>query len=169
MNHYNIALVPKKMSDKVVQCAQQFAEIADQYILGKQSLPHVTLCQFVIEPEFIEQIWQQANKLIPQQTIELTFNELSCITFDNQIFWTSLMPNHREWLTDLHEKTAKMLMKAPKRYDPHMTLFNTRNKDYQRLVEAYKPNYTPICDEFTLALGKSDGIGQLTEILLMRD
>ena len=46
-----------------------------------------------------------------------------------------------------------------------MTLINTKDPAYKVLVRKLSETYVPISDIFILALGKSDAIGQLTEII----
>lgn len=86
MPKYNLALIPVSKGDEAVEYAKQLSELADKYILGKDSLPH-------------------------------------------------------------------------------MTLLNTRNKDYEKDVDSIKKSYNPISDKFVLSLGHSDDVGQLTKIL----
>jgi hypothetical protein len=49
VNKYNIALLPISKSINVIKCAQFLSKISDQYQLGRNSLPHVTLCQFNVD------------------------------------------------------------------------------------------------------------------------
>ncbi len=56
MQRYNIAILPidTALTDKITHISRQyFLETQDEYILGDDGLPHVTLCQF--KTETIEQ------------------------------------------------------------------------------------------------------------------
>ena len=59
------------------------------------------------------------------------------------------------------------IIKLPikKNFDPHITLISSKNKDYKKEADEISRSYTPITDTFILTLGKSDAIGQLTEII----
>jgi 2'-5' RNA ligase len=166
MPKYNLALTPISHGDEVVKCANQFSSMANTYLLGENSLPHVTLYQFEASERLIEDIWKRVNESWKKDLIELKFEEFSCISFDNEIFWTSLLPNNRENLFKMHALIAELLGKPIKsNFDPHMTLFNTKNSDYKNDVELIKSTYKPISDTFVLSLGHSDDVGQLSKII----
>lgn len=164
LKKYNIALVPTTENDSVIKCAQYFSKISDRYQLGENSHPHVTLCQFHADEKEIDELWTQVCELIPEQQIYLEFKEFSCITFDNNIFWVSLMPDQRDILNEMHQIVANAI-KSPinKSYDPHMTLINTKDSEYIKMAIALEKTYSPISDNFVLAIGECDSIGQLTK------
>ena len=166
MKKYNIALTPVSESRSIIKCAQNFSAIADQYLLGEKSLPHVTLYQLMIDENDIDHIWGKIYQSLEQHIIDLKFEKFSCITFDNSIFWVSLLPNHCDTLMKIHSLISGAINKPIKNnYDPHMTLISTKNKAYENLVNEFSKFYTPIQDTFVLSLGKSDDIGQFTELL----
>lgn len=163
---YNFALIPNTKSDEVIMFANKFSNISDKYLLGQCSLPHVTLYQFEIDECKVDYLWKLACKTLEEKTMNLEFDKFSCLTFDNKVYWVSLLPNDCEELHKMHAIIAEIINKPiNKKFDPHMTLINTKNKDYEREVERLLSSYTQIADQFTLSLGKSDDIGQLTEII----
>src|SRR6185312_16173512 len=99
---YNLALIPVSKSNEVLVFATQLLHLADNYLLGEESLPHVTLYQFHAEENDIHSIWEKANQGWQYQPLNLVFNEFSCITFDNQIYWVSLLPDNRDILHKMH-------------------------------------------------------------------
>lgn len=107
-SRYNIALIPSSESDSVVKCAYFLSDIADSYLLGKHSLPHVTLCQFQANESDIESIWEKARNELSQTSIELTFEKFSCITFDKSTFWASLLPDNGDELMKMHSVIASI-------------------------------------------------------------
>lgn len=166
MPKYNLALTPLSKGDETVKCANQLSKLADKYLLGEESLPHVTLYQFEAEEKAIADIWNRVEKAWKEEPIELEFKEFSCISFDGAIFWTSLLPNNGDKLQKMHSLIAQVLDKPIKKsFDPHMTLFNTKNKNYEKDVDTIKSSYKPISDKFILSLGHSDDTGQLTRII----
>ncbi len=163
---YNIALVPTSKIEQNIQLSQNFSIIADQYLLSEKSLPHLTLYQFTENSDYINVIWKRMCDRIEQKEIYLTFKEFSCLTFDNEVFWTSLLPDKRIILSDMHKLVAEILNLPVKiNYDPHMTLINTKNKDYEHFSMEQLKNYTVIEDTFMLSLGESDEIGQFIKML----
>jgi 2'-5' RNA ligase len=163
---YNLALMPVSKDDEIIMHANQLSKLADKYLLGKESLPHVTLYQFEAEEKEVENIWKKVKMSWQGGLIELEFKEFSCISFDDIIFWVSLLPNNCENLHKLHGLIASALDKPIKKnFDPHMTLINTKNKDYEKDVDTIKKSFKPISDAFVLSLGSSDALGQLTSVI----
>lgn len=167
LKKYNIALIPKSASKRITDFASNLSNISDQYLLGEHSLPHVTLYQFTAKEENIDVICQKiASSSIPR-AINLKFNDFSCITFNQKIFWASLLPDRINDLHNMHKMIAEIIGHPIKsNYDPHMTLMSTQDKEYESLVDELKPNYAPINDEFILSIGESDDIGQISKNLI---
>lgn len=169
MPKYNIALIPIRESDRVVDFVKEnFASIADKYQLGEKSFPHVTLCQFMAEESDLLTIWDEVCQSLKQQSVELEFTKFSSMTVGNS-FWVSLLPHDSSALHDMY-KTVSHLVKNPIKnalgyYDPHMTLINTKEEKFEEIVNQLAGSYTPIKDTFVVALGKSDDLGQLTEVI----
>lgn len=171
---YNLALTPCTKGHDVIALAQQFAPIADQYLLSelpsKRSLPHVTLYPFEVDEKQIDSIWKQVCAAWNEQPIKLNFTNFSCLTFGGGIYWVSLLPD-KNYSNDLHRMhdLLKKTVNLPKQrvFDPHMTLISTKNKDYEQEVDKLVHSYVHalIVDEFVLSLGESDGIGQLIKII----
>lgn len=163
MPKYNLALIPISCGNEVIRYANQFSTMADKYLLGSNSLPHVTLYHF--ETDRVEDIWKQVTDVWNEKSILLNFFEFSCVSFDNCIFWASLLPDNGDELHRMHRLIAQVLEKPVKEnFEPHMTLFNTKHKDYEKEVNELKKTYTPISDKFILSLGKSDDVGQFSEV-----
>jgi len=163
---YNLALIPQTKVNEVICLARQFSGIADQYLLGENSNPHVTLYQFKVEEKDINDIWTRVSKQWEVKPIKLEFNKLSCTTFDDLTYWVSLLPNQRAILHKMHHNMADRIgLPVIKSFDPHMTLINSKNKDSEKEVQKLSPFYHTITDTFVLCLGRSDRVGQLTKII----
>lgn len=166
IKRYNIALIPSTASQLIVSCASNFVSISDCYQLGGTSLPHVTIYQFTAGEDEISSIIEKIKTTAVHRAIELSFDTFSCITFDNRVYWASLMPNKVEELNQMHQQIAKQLNQPIKpTYDPHMTLMSTLDSSYETLVDEVKRDYQPIKDNFILTLGESDEIGQYLRVL----
>lgn len=158
--------MPMAINDEIVRLSLEFSDLADNYILGEKSLPHLTLYQFEVEEEEIVSIWEQLCEKWKEVPIDLMFEKFSCLTFDNHVFWVSLLPNHMEALHDMHEKIASIINKPIKKtFNPHMTLVNTKDKEYEVKIDIYSGSYKQLRDMFILKLGRCDDIGQFTEII----
>lgn len=166
LKKYNIALIPTTVKENFIKNSQYFYKISDQYQLGEKSLPHVTLYQFHAKEQDIEQVWMKICGALLEHSIRLEFKEFSYITFNNTIFWISLLPDQRDALNKMHQLVAKTVnVPINKSYDPHLTLVNTKNKKYKEIANELEKSYLPTSDDFVLALGECDDIGQFTKII----
>lgn len=166
LKKYNIALVPKSKTEEIVNVSEKFLEIADQYKLGDESLPHVTLCQFQADEKKINKIWDQVCEALSEHMLELEFKDFSCITFNNIIFWVSLMPDQRSALDRMHRLVANIVnVPVNKHYDPHMTLISTKDAQYKEKAHEILKSYSTISDKFVISLGECDSVGQFTKLL----
>lgn len=163
---YNLALIPQIKSEAFLRVAHQFSDIADQYLLGKKSNPHVTLYQFEMEENEVNRIWARVCEGWETKPVTLEFNKFDCRTFDDLTNWASLLPDQRIILHKMHHRIADLLGLPVKAvFDPHVTLFNSKNKEYEQKVARLFLSYNKIIDTFVLCLGRSDAVGQLIEIL----
>jgi len=163
---YNLALLPSVKTDEVIKFARNFTAISETYLLGPKSLPHVTLCHFFAEETEIDDIWVQACKTLPLKKLALEFTQFKCVTFDDRLYWISLLPAKTDLLHKMHAIAIECLAVQPKRsFDPHMTLTNTRDPECQKEVDKYSTFYSVISDIFYLSLGRCDNVGQYTEVI----
>jgi 2'-5' RNA ligase len=170
LKKYNIALVPVLQNEKIIRCAEYFLKISDQYQLGKNSLPHVTLCHFQANENEIDLLWKRVCKRLEKHQLELTFEYFSCTTFDNKIYWISLIPDQSSTLDKMHQTVAAIVNQPiNQHYDPHMTLLNTKDINYKNMLNEMRQSYTTISDHFALALGERDAVGQLIKILYQEE
>ena len=165
-NRYNVALLPITQNDNVINLAKKFSAISDCYLLGDGSLPHITLCQFTAEDSTINSIWESICACDIEKKLYLTFETFSFVTFDDCTFWVSLLPDNCDKLIKMHSIIKDIVKnELTKAYDPHMTLANSKNREYKNFSDSICKQYATIRDEFILSLGKSDLIGQYTEIV----
>lgn len=165
-NRYNLALIPTSKSDSFIELAHGFSEIAYQYLLGENSLPHITLRHFEAHEFEIASIWQETLPIMEKKPITLELSSFSFTTSDNHIYWISLLPNRTNLLYRLHSEINRILRTQPKKpFDPHLTLLNTTKNNYQKDINKMALSFKPITDSFKLTLGRSDVIGQYREAL----
>lgn len=162
---YNLALLPIDKSEDFVFLSKKFSSAETKYQLGKNSHPHVTLCQFFMEENQIDFIWEKICNSLEKNALDLEFKSFSCITFDNSTFWISLLPTD---VSILHEMQAEILsilnLSNKKPYDPHLTLISTSDASYKIKAEPFIKEYLTISDKFILSLGECDEIGQFISI-----
>lgn len=171
---FNIAYIPTANQTRFIELAKEQARIAQAatYCLGPSSLPHVSLCHFMAEEHHIPKIWAEIGAL-KLSMLNLRFESIRDKSYSDDspyggLSWISLMPNHLQELADVHLKIAKIikhpLNHAYQDYDPHLTLLNSKNKAACLLLSGASIA-PPIEDDFILALGTIDAVGQLTKIL----
>ncbi|CEG57404.1 2'-5' RNA ligase family protein [Legionella fallonii] len=172
---YNIAYIPSRNQEHFIQVAQELAATAhpETYCLGPSSFPHISLCHFVMDSESIEGIWRQISNLsLPPLT--LSFATRRSKSYANHprwggVCWISLMPDHLDELTRIHLEIAAIIKKplnaAFKDYDPHLTLFNSCNEKACELFNKSPQVLPPLNEQFVVALGLLDEVGQITKIL----
>jgi hypothetical protein len=163
---FNIALIPITKSAEFIQCAKNFYGIATTYKLGVDSLPHVTICQFMAEENDVAAIWETICDSSALQSILLNFNAYSFFSSEAKS-WISLLPDHLDALVETHFIAANLIEtrigRCFKSYDPHMTLVSTQEKNFKAIAMAHK--IRPIQDLFVLSLGKADELGQYQKVL----
>jgi len=163
---YNLALMPQKKGAAVVEFAQNFSDLADHYLLGENSYPHVTLYQFETDEAALNALGERLKREWQERPLALEFNEWTYVTYDNSTYWLSLMPNQSEILHKMHAHIADLIQQPVKEsFTPHMTLMNSKMKEGAKEIQARWHLYATIADYFVLTLGKSDPVGQFTEIL----
>lgn len=173
---YNIALVPNNRQMFIDYAHHSiYAANKNNYLIGERSIPHITLCHFITEPDQIPILWQsmQADQLEKTNLfIRLAFirsKTYSANSIAEDGSWISLIPNHIAELNLLHQRIAKMIKyptnAAWEHYDPHLTLLNTKDLPLCQAIATPTLVNPPFEDQFSLVLGTSDAVGQLTHIL----
>ncbi len=171
---YNLAFLPAT-PEPFIQYARDLSREAlpHSYLLGENSLPHVSSCHFAIETQQISTIWEKVCDLkLP--TLTLTFNRKRSKSYANHpqwggVCWVSLIPDQQDELTRIHWEIAQII-KTPLNaafadYDPHLTLFNSKEEKTCHLFNSNPKVQPPFQDHFKIALGLIDDVGQITEIL----
>lgn len=171
---YNLALIPSQ--DKIEAFAayaqNTFPIKPDLYLLGTYSIPHVTLCHFVADAKNIHEIVSIVRTMnIP--LMELTFAKQRSKTYPadsiwGQWSWVSLLPDKIAELKNLHLQIAKIVKPtnaAFADYDPHLTLFNSKDHTACNRINLATDASPVLSDSFHIALGRLDDIGQIKEVL----
>ena len=164
MKRFNIAYVPKHNSKKFIELSERFHLKSHNYNLGKNSLPHITICQFIIDENEISQIWNEVCSKMGKYSITLIFSCFSNIFFDEKLFWLSIIPDLNQQLIDTFNIVSKIVKPIRNEaFDPHLTLFNyfPDNLNINFPIE----ENIKIEEEFELILGESDNAGQLKNII----
>jgi hypothetical protein len=164
---FNIILIPISKGAEVAAIAKKLYSISAGYKAGEGSLPHVTLCQFYADREDINPIWKGICETSINKTIDLKFESISCLNVIGYN-WVSLVPNNLDELMKMHLTVTsfidKPIGKCFEKFDAHMTLINTLMDDYKGVVAEVLPEVF-FQDTFKLAVGESDEVGRLENIL----
>jgi hypothetical protein len=171
---YNIALVPtEENADPFVKYSTtMFSVKAAEYSLGVNSKAHVTLCHFEAEEKEINDIVTKVRAL-NQPAVQLTFSTQRSKTYPTHLVWgqwswVSLISDKLDELKKLHLRVAEIVRPtnaAFDAYDPHMTLFNSYDKEQCAAINQSQQLGTPLTGKFEIILGSLDDVGQVTEIL----
>ena len=163
---YNIAFIPQSKNNDIVKLISKFNVNFGEYKLGKNSNSHVTLLHFYMDENKIERAWFNIRSLFSTAEVTLSFYNYSYLTFDERIFWISLLPDKKNFLNKMHLEICDFLqIKHRPIFDPHMTLFCTDQKIHEGMLLELTTHQALITDNFILSLGESDDIGQLTKII----
>lgn len=165
MKIYNIAYVPRSTQDLFIKLASSADVTKEGYCLAEDSYPHITICQFNFNSkDDLNLLWEDVCYSIEHLSIQLTFQIVSDITFNDKLYWISLLPMQVDELHRAYEIISKKVeQKRKDKYDPHLTLFNYLKKDMKKVLNPV--DIFPIKDDFDLILGESDEIGQLKNII----
>ncbi|ARN85121.1 2'-5' RNA ligase family protein [Candidatus Nucleicultrix amoebiphila] len=166
---YNIALLSTGHPEVYVHAAQKhFAQNAQTYILGPNSLPHITLCQFMAEQSSLPLLIKGLEKAEKSPSIQLTGLRFSSKSPDSPLWGASLSVARSSDLMRLHLFVAQLLYDHHLKplndtgdlYTPHLTLAKVDHLDIQGFSKDILKK-----DQFDLILGESDDVGQLTNVL----
>lgn len=126
-----------------------------------------------MDSDSIESIWRQICNL-PLPPLTLSFATRRSKSYANHpqwggVCWVSLMPDHLRELYLIHLEVAAIIKKplnaAFKDYDPHLTLLNSCNEEACSSFNESPQVSPPLKEQFTVALGLIDEVGQITKIL----
>jgi hypothetical protein len=176
LQKYNIVFTPDQNLKQFIQYAEKLSQDIppDKYLLGVNSIPHVSLCQFELESDRIEDVWGKVIALKPP-ALRMTFAERRSKSYPGHpkwggVCWVSLMPDHIDQLTKIHLEIANIIKKplnaAFSEYDPHLTLFNSLAEESCAFLNRMPKVDPPLAEDFNVALGLIDDLGQVTEILV---
>lgn len=169
MKKYIIAYVPCFDHAVFTSLIEGQKKYSKSYCVGADSVPHVTITQFLINPEDLEEVWGSVCSKIENPFIELEFKKYSQVTFDGNLHWLSLIPEQTAELFEGHFIASKFIEPLRKdAYEPHLTLFNFLIKNFQIDIESLEQG-VEIKGGFHLVLGESDPVGQLTNVIATYD
>lgn len=171
MPRYNIALTPTNaaISARLSEVAQQyFKNMFDEYLLGDEALPHITLGDFVADnDEAAREVYKNfTNKM--QMMLAVTEYQYRLSEHGNK--WAEYLIEQTPDLMKMQKDVYDYLnaldfvpRQLPKTYCPQITLACVKKKptiapDLGDLPEPYKY-------KFRTALGQTTELGALTKII----
>ncbi len=129
LSSFNIALFPENkqfISDSIKLAQNNFANQAKEYLLGDNAWPHITLCQFAVEPGQLPIIWSTVNALA-LQPLSIRLSQFYIWLYENH-YWVGLATMREPELISLqlaiYEALTNLGIKGkqmPSTYFPHVT------------------------------------------------
>jgi len=170
---YNIALLPES-PEFAAQCVayarQHFTSGNQNYLLGENAHPHVTLCQFEAEPDTIQSLWLAAQRVASEPQRRVRFDQVYYLAADtskpSSTVWTGLSAVRDTALVGLQERLYDLLSEngivpltqKGNGYFPHLTVARGDVHQFSRLVW---PTFAfgQEGHAFSLSLGQSNEFG----------
>jgi 2'-5' RNA ligase len=172
-SNFNIALFADS-DDLISSCTglarDNLASQADGYLLGEDAWPHVTLCQFSLDPKDVASIWS-AVELLARQPILLSFHHLYMmpgVQEHTNKTWLGLAVTPSAEILKLqksiYEKLHDLKIQSttpPDSYFPHLTWGRIDASQGASIAHFPPQNIWRDRHSFSLSLGRSDvnGIG----------
>lgn len=168
IKRYNFALLPTQRADAYIDVAQRyFKHHAVGYLLGEHSLPHITVCQFHALESVLPALMDGIQGVHTSPRVQLA--DLRFSNKPNTNLWgASLLVKRSHELLILQQAVVNLLAShgltplnpVGDLYTPHMTLAKVDAVDLKNFPKSiFEPN------QFALALGESDVLGQFTKVL----
>lgn len=172
MPTHNFALLPTdpELSARFTDIAQRyFTDIYDEYILGDQALPHITLAQFTAQND--EEAIAAYSNFSNKKDLEAEIETYALTLSQNRNLWAEFSVRKEKKLLSLQKTVFNYLKdiglspeQPPETYHPHVTL--------ARVTE--EPSFIPTMDEipaphfynFKLTVGRSSQIGVYLKTLV---
>ncbi|MBS0185195.1 MAG: hypothetical protein JSS34_02415 [Proteobacteria bacterium] len=165
LKRYNIALLALEKAPYIQEAQKLFSKNYKNYILGDESLPHITLCQFYAEDGALEGILKDVKKIKAWPSVN--FTGISFQKEKNTPFWwaelsvlceASLL-NFQSHIMSLLKQYKTVPLNLPENlYRPHLTLARVTSLKIKAIHEDLLTQRP-----FTLALGESDFFGQFVK------
>jgi len=176
--YFNIVLFPDNANliASFIDLAQaNLKDQAEDYLLGEQAYPHITLCQFrseQLQSGELANIWDQIKDLY-NKPLMLYFHYIYILAGEKQHigkYWLGLSVKPTEQLINVQQKVYDKLISCgiesdskPDGYFPHIT-WGLLNGLKPITISQYPPEAMWVNEHaFCLALGHSDKNGVFTK------
>ena len=162
---YIIALHVNEEKPLIEFAEKHFASVAENYLLGKDSHPHITLVQFYATEVDYAKIVYFLETITTRPKPTILGMQFGYDSKDKEVLWAGLIVKRDEPLVGLHEQLVKFLTRhnipclipTNELYAPHITLARIRTNTIASSRFEPTPN-------FNLVIGIGDEFGQLKEI-----
>lgn len=170
--HFNLALVPE--SDEFAELCLRLAranctERADNYLLGDNALPHVTVCQFEAYETDLGSIWARVHNL-HSSPIELGFRHIYVQYGKAELrglCWVGLAVRPEPSILELQSNVFDRLLdlgvesrNTPANYFPHLTFARCNLNQPITISEPPPEDVWLSRYSFRLTIGHSDEHGR---------
>jgi len=182
---YNIALIPKSAAHYTPysRAAQDnFGSHYRRYLLGRDSIPHITLCQFDDDGQFnglegrdkVQDLVGRLELDFINHVYHPTFIGLNFLKHDfDDLFSVELLVEREIRLTELHHATMSLVTNLGFEvlnahgvmYRPHLTLTCVEPPNFIHLPEFPLSLLGTSTFPFIVRLGEADDYWQYTQVL----
>jgi len=180
--HFNVALYPQEPALQALLtniAVKNLNGQTDQYLLGKQALPHITLCQFTGHKDCADEVWAAVQDLA-KQSITVQFSHIYIKAGDDHLHrgknWVGLsvvpdnfLPDSLSYLQGqvdarLRETNVTILTDSTK-YFPHLTFGRLSRSCAITISSMPAAEFWQKKYQFQLTLGRSNANGVYVERL----
>ncbi len=171
---FNLALFPesKQFIDETIKLAQNnFASQSQEYLLGDNAWPHITLCQFSAEPSRLNEIWTAVSPLATKP-LSIRLSQFYIWLYENA-YWMGLGTMREPELISLQFAVYETLNtlgitanQKPSNYFPHITWARCGGDKPPTISILPNPEFWFQSHSFALSLGQSSPYGVYQKRLL---
>jgi 2'-5' RNA ligase len=176
--HFNIALYPHSLAlvTTLIELAEKnLSGQTDKYLIGKQALPHISLSQFVCQPELAKEVWSAIEDYV-REPLSLQFSHIYIRAGVGSLhtgkIWVGLSVVPNQSLIDLQKSVYDRLQQMdidsptkPANYFPHLTFGRLSDTCKITISKMPKAGFWKASYPFDVSLGRSNEIGVYSERL----
>ena len=164
---FNIALFPQDkqfIADCIKLAQDNFDSQAEEYLLGENALPHITLCQFSAAPSHLAEIWSIISPLV-SKSLSIRLTQIYILPYEGA-YWLGLATAREPELISLqlsvYESLANLGIKSNQShssYFPHITWARCSGNKPPELTVMPAEKFWSTPQLFNLSIGESSPYG----------
>lgn len=174
---FNIALFPveKQIIDEHIRLAQEnFSDQAQEYLLGNNAWPHITLSQFKSDSSRLLEVWSSVSQLI-SEPLSIHLSQFYIWLYEEN-YWVGLGTKREPALIALQIEVYEQLaslgitgLQKPSTYFPHITWARLGSKNPPIIKVLPNAEFWQKPHLFRLTMGESSPYGIYRQRLLPKE